>query len=77
MEAVMQINGEMQLMIDKFKVAEICNMSVTTIFRKTNKRYSQYDPTFPLPVDAGVNTNLWRYKDIVEWVANRPSRKVS
>ena len=77
MEAVMQINGEMQLMIDKFKVAEICNMSVKTIFRKTNKRYSRYDPTFPLPVDAGVNTNLWRYKDIVEWVANRPSKKVS
>ncbi|GEM_PF-5381657 len=75
MQAVMQIDDKLQLLIDIEDVCALTRLGQTSIYRKMNKRNKKlYDPSFPRPIDAGVRVNLWRYEDIKTWVANRPAR---
>lgn len=77
MQAVMQIDDKLQLLIDIDDVSALTRLGQTSIYRKMNRKNRLFDPTFPQPIDAGVRVNLWRYEDIKAWVANRPKRNAA
>ena len=77
MQAVMQIDDKLQLLIDIDDVIAFTRLGKATIYRKMQKSHKLYDASFPRPVDVGVNINLWRYEDIKAWVSNRPMRSAA
>lgn len=77
MQAVMQIDDKLQLLIDIKDLCDLTRLSQTSIYRKMNKKNKQFDETFPRPVDIGVSSNYWRYEDVKRWIANRPMRSVA
>lgn len=77
MQAVMQIDDKLQLLIDIDDVIAFTRLGKATIYHKMQKKSKQYDASFPRPVDVGVKANLWRYEDIKSWVANRPTRSAA
>lgn len=74
MQAVMQIDDKLQLLIDIDDVIAFTRLGKATIYRKMQKKSKLYDASFPRPVDVCVKSNLWRYEDIKAWVSNRPMR---
>ncbi len=77
MQAVMQIDDKLQLLIDIDDVIAFTRLGKATINRKMQKKSKLYDASFPRPVDVGVKTNLWRYEDVKAWVSNRPMRSAA
>lgn len=75
MQAVMQIDDKLQLLIDIEDVSALTRLGQTSIYRKMNPKNKNFDPSFPRPVDAGVRVNLWRYDEIKSWVCNLSNRK--
>ena len=62
MQAVMQIDDKLQLLIDIDDVIAFTRLGKATIYRKMQKKSKQY---------------VWRYEDIKSWVANRPTRSAA
>ena len=77
MQAVMQIDDKLQLLIDIDDVIAFTRLGKATIYRKMQKKGKLYDASFPRPVDVGVKSSLWRYEDIKAWVSNRPMRSAA
>ena len=77
MQAVMQIDDKLQVLIDIEDVSALTRLGQTSIYRKLNKKSQHFDPSFPRPIDAGVRVNLWRYEEIKQWVANLPNRRAA
>ncbi|MGI3070126.1 helix-turn-helix transcriptional regulator [Vibrio alginolyticus] len=53
------------------EVIAITQLSRATIYNKSNRSSSQYDPTFPQRIKLGVSAVGWPLKELDIWLSER------